>query len=183
MDAARSPNGTELRAAAEFRAAGRRLEGHAAVFNVPAPIGGFTETIKPGAFRASLATPGRDVIALADHDPTRLLARQSSGTLRLFEDSRGLAFSLDLPDTSVGRDLLELAHRGDLGGMSFGFRATNEAWPAMNTRELHAVELHEISVVQAHPAYAQTSVSARARALGQHEAARRLRLLTLLGVA
>jgi len=177
------PNGTELRAAVEFRAAGRRLEGHAAVFNVAAQIGGFSETVKPGAFRASLSTPGRDVIALADHDPTRLLARQSSGTLRLSEDTRGLAFSLDLPDTSTGRDLLELAHRGDLGGMSFGFIAKSETWPSLNTRELHAVELHEISVVQAHPAYAQTSVSARARALGQHEAARRLRLLAILGVA
>jgi len=183
MDAARFPNGTELRAAVEFRAAGRRLEGHAAVFNVPAQIGGFSETVKPGAFRASLAMPGRDVIALSDHDPTKLLARQSSGTLRLSEDSRGLAFSLDLPDTTTGRDLLELAQRGDLGGMSFGFRATSEAWPTMNSRELQAVELHEISVVQAHAAYGQTSVSARARALGQHEAARRLRLLTIMGIA
>jgi len=183
MDAARFPNGTELRAAAEFRAAGRRLEGYASVFDAPAAIGGFTETVKPGAFRASLATPGRDVIALSDHDPTKLLARQSSGTLRLSEDTRGLAFSLDLPDTSVGRDLLELAQRGDLGGMSFGFIAKSEAWPSMNTRELHAVELHEISVVQSFPAYTQTSVSARARALGQHEAARRMRLLAIMGIA
>lgn len=178
----RGPNSLETRAAAEFRAAGRRLEGMAATFGTPARIGGFTETIRAGAFRASLATPGRDVVALADHDPARLLARQSSGTLRLSEDSRGLAFSLDLPDTSVGRDMLELAQRGDLGGMSFGFRVTDEAWPTRDARELRAVELIEISVVQAFPAYSGTSVSARARALGHHEAARRLRLMTLLGV-
>ncbi len=177
------PNGLETRTAAEFRAAGRRLEGYAARFGVPAQIGGFSESIRAGAFRASLATPGRDVIALADHDPARLLARQSSGTLRLSENSEGLAFSLDLPDTSTGRDMLELAQRGDLGGMSFGFRTTAENWPDMNTRELLAVELLEVSVVQAFPAYAQTSVSARARAMGHHEAARRLRLLTLMGVS
>ena len=183
MNVARFPNGTETRAAVEFRAGGRRLEGRAASFNVPAQIGGFSETIRAGAFRASLATPGRDVLCLADHDPARLLARQSSGTLRLAEDAQGLSFSLDLPDTGTGRDLLELAQRGDLGGMSFGFIARREAWPTLNTRELHEVELHEISVVQAWPAYPQTSVSARARALGHHEAARRLRLLTIMGVA
>lgn len=179
----RLPNGTELRAAGELRAAvGRRLEGHAAVFNVPAQIGGFTETIRPGAFRASLLNPKLDVLALVDHDPGRLLARTSSGTLRLSEDARGLAFALDLPDTQLGRDVLALAERRDLGGMSFGFRAVDEAWPTRDARELRAVDLVEVSIVHAHPAYDQTSVSARARALGHHEAARRLRLLSVVGI-
>jgi HK97 family phage prohead protease len=169
----------ERRAAIELRAvAGRRLEGHAAVFGVPAQIGAFRETIQPGAFRASLAT-GRDVLALADHDPARLLGRTSSGSLRLAEDARGLAFSLDLPDTQLGHDMLTLAQRGDLGGMSFAFRATDEAWPATDRRELRAVDLFEVSVVQAWPAYSQTTVSARARAIGCAEASARLRLMRL----
>jgi HK97 family phage prohead protease len=102
------------------------------------------------------------VLALVDHDPGRLLARTKSGTLRLSEDSRGLAFSLDLPDTGPARDVLALAERGDLGGASFGFRAVDEKWTG-DRRELRAVELQEISIVSAWPAYDSTVVEARAR--------------------
>ena len=160
--AARFPDGLERRAAAELRAAGRKLEGYAAVFNTVAKIGSFNETIQPGAFRASLAGRG-DVLALVDHDPGRLLARTSSGTLRLEEDARGLRFSLDVPDTQLGRDILALAERRDLGGMSFGFRVRDEAWPATDRRELRAVELIEVSVVHGWPAYSATAVEARMR--------------------
>lgn len=172
MVAVRYPDGLEVRAAAEMRAIGRKLEGHAAVFDSPTPIGNFTEIIRAGAFRASLAKTGRDVLGLVDHDPTRLLGRTSSGTLRLAEDSRGLAFSLDLPDTALGRDMLELARRNDLGGMSFGFRVTTEAWPLAARRELRAVDLIEISVVQAFAAYASTTVQARSRAVSNGPDAR-----------
>lgn len=179
MTGQKSPNGLELRAAGEVRAvAGRRLEGYAATFGAPARIGSFTELIHPGAFRASLLNPARDVLALVDHDPGRLLARTSSGTLRLTEDARGLAFSLDLPNTSLGRDVLALAERRDIGGMSFGFVATDEAWPAADRRELRAVDLLEISIVHAHPAYPRTVIAARARSGGDPAAARR-RLLDL----
>ena len=167
--------GLEVRAVAEVRAAGRRLEGYAATFNTPAPIGGFTETIRSGAFARTLAKP--DILALVDHDPGRLLARTASGTLRLAEDTRGLAFDLDLPDTTLGRDVLALAQRGDLGGMSFGFRPVDEAWPARDRRELRAVDLVEISVVHAFPAYPATSLAARSRARAGAAAVRRLRLL------
>lgn len=177
MMAARFPDGVERRAFDfELRAgSGRRLEGYAATFGTPAKIGGFTEVIREGAFRSSLLAPRKDVIALVDHDPARLLGRTGSGTLRLREDTRGLAFEIDLPDTQLGRDMLVLAERRDLGGMSFGFRATDEAWPTRDRRELRAVDLIEISVVQAFPAYSQTSVTARARILGKSEAAAWLR--------
>ena len=163
MTPSRFPNGTERRAASELRAAGRKLEGYAAVFDSETRIGGFTEVIKPGAFRAALEARN-DVLALVDHDPARLLARTSSGTLRLAEDSRGLAFEIDLPDTQLGRDVLALAERRDLGGMSFAFRPKRQAWPAADRRELQAVELVEVSVVQAWPAYTETTVAARSRA-------------------
>lgn len=183
MDA-RFPDGTERRGSSgcvEYRAAGRRLEGYAAVFGVVARIGRFAETVLPGAFRATLAS-GRDVLALADHDPARLLARTSSGSLRLAEDTRGLHFELDLPDTSLGRDMLAMAERRDLGGMSFGFKVSpdgGESWPTSSVRELRSVELIEISVVQAFPAYSQTSVSARSRTAGRAEAGARIRRMIL----
>ncbi len=180
MMAARFPDGVEHRAiAVELRAAGRQLVGYAATFGTPAQIGGFSESIAPGAFRSTLAASGKDVLALVDHDPSRLLARTASGTLRLREDTRGLAFEIDLPDTQLGRDLLALAERRDLGGMSFGFRPLDEAWPSRTQRELRAVDLVEISVVQAWPAYSQTSVSARARHLGASWASARLRRMAL----
>jgi hypothetical protein len=150
--------------AVELRAAdGRRLEGYAATFDTPATIGDFTETIAAGAFAASLARRG-DILALVDHDPGRVLARTRSGTLTLGEDAKGLAFSIAVPDTQTGRDVLALAERGDLGGMSFGFTVPKggERW-AGKTRELRAVELVEISVVSAWPAYSGTSINARMR--------------------
>lgn len=144
----------------EVRAQGRRLTGYAALFNTEARIGTFTETIRPGAFSQAL---DRDVLALVDHDPSKLLARTRSGTLRLSEDSRGLHFDLDTPNTTLGRDILEMAERGDLGGMSFGFQATDEHWQG-ERRELRSVALYEVSVVSAWPAYQGTIVSARSRA-------------------
>ncbi len=150
-------------AAAQLRAAGRKLEGHAAVFNASTQIGTFTESIAPGAFSASLAE-GADILALVDHNPSMVLARTRSGTLRLAEDSRGLAFSLDLPDTTAGRDVLALAERGDIGGASFAFtvRKGGEAWQG-DRRELRAVDLREVSIVLSWPAYPQTTVAARSR--------------------
>ena len=166
----------------ELRAKGRRLEGYAALFGVEARIGeGFTETIAPGAFAASLAS-GRDVLALVDHDATRLLARTRSRTLRLSEDTRGLAFDLDLPDTQAGRDVLALAERDDLGGMSFGFMAQDELRDG-NRRELRQVELFEVSVVAAFPAYEGTTIAARAAVPVPPGRAHAKRVLRMLGAA
>lgn len=151
----------ERRAASNLTVANRRLVGYAARFNTEARIADFREVIRPGAFRQSLAS-GRDILCLRDHDPAVLLGRTKSNTLELREDDEGLYFSLAVPDTQAGRDLLALAERGDLGGMSFGFRAVDDAWNG-DVRELRAVELHEVSIVQAHPAYENTSIALRSR--------------------
>jgi HK97 family phage prohead protease len=141
-----------------------------------ANIGSYQERIAPGAFRAALAG---DVLAMLDHDPGKVLGRTRSGTLKLSEDSKGLAFSLDLPDTQAGRDVQALAERGDLGGMSFGFRvpAGGESWQG-NTRTLRAIDLREISVVQAWPAYPDTELALRALRHGA-DAQRRRRALVI----
>jgi HK97 family phage prohead protease len=138
------------------------LQGYAATFGVEAKLpGDVTEVLASGAFAASLRN---DVLAFVDHDPGRLLARTKSGTLRLAEDSKGLQFDLDVPSTTVGNDVLALAERGDLGGMSFGFVVgkDGEEWDG-NKRTLRSVDLREISVVSAWPAYEGTVVDARAR--------------------
>lgn len=160
-----SSNQIERRAVAvSFDAAKpRTLFGYAAVFGQKANIGGFNEVIEAGAFRRSLAS-GKDILCQVDHDSSAVLGRTSSGTLRLTEDSRGLRFELDVPETTKGRDIVELAKRGDLGGMSFGFFVPEggEKWEG-NTRILSDVELVEISVVQSFPAYSGTSVDVRSK--------------------
>lgn len=165
--------------AVEVRAKGRKLEGYAALFGVEARIGGdLVETIAPGAFTETLAKRD-DILALVDHDPSRLLARTRSGTLRLSQDTRGLAFELDVPDTQAGRDVLALAERGDLGGMSFGFEAQDEHLDG-NRRELRAVDLFEISVVAAFPAYEGTVINARSKATNHPSLAHAVRKLQIL---
>lgn len=152
--------GRELRAADE---AEKRLQGFAAVFNAETDFGWFREQIAPGAFSRSLKeTP--DVRALVDHDAGKVIARTKAGTLTLEERKEGLFASIDVADTSAGRDILESVRRGDIDGMSFGFRVVGEKWEAKKgkseLRTLTDVDLVEVSVV-AFPAYAQTSVWTR----------------------
>jgi HK97 family phage prohead protease len=144
--------------------AGRTLVGYGAVWDSPAQIaeGGrsFTEVIRRGAFRTAIESKG-DVIATFNHDPSRLLGRTSSGTLRLHEDERGLRFELDLPDHAA--DVKEMVSRGDLRGASFTFspRRGGETWDG-SLRTLTDVYLYELGPV-AMPAYPATSVGLRSK--------------------
>jgi HK97 family phage prohead protease len=157
----------------ELRAEGqkRTMAGYAAVFNSEANIGGsFREVIMPGAFAETLKSA--DVRALVDHDSGRVIGRSKAGTLRLKEDDMGLSVEIDLPDTSDGRDIGELVARGDIDGMSFGFRVTHDEWddtvePAIRT--IHGIELHEVSAVT-WPAYADTSLAMRSKDNAKSEA-------------
>jgi HK97 family phage prohead protease len=137
------------------------LLGYAATFGSMAKIGSFTESIRAGAFADTLRS-GKDLLALIDHDPKEVLARTKSGNLKLSEDSRGLHFELNVPETTYGADILELVERGDAGGASFAFqvRKNGEKWEG-NHRELLSIDLHEISIVRSWPAYPDTLVVAR----------------------
>jgi HK97 family phage prohead protease len=173
---ARFPDGVETRAvSAELRVtSGRTLLGHAAVWDRPALIGGrFTEIVRRGAFAAHLAS-GADVFLLAHHDFSQPLARTGNGSLQLREDAKGLAFEATLPETRAADDILALARSGTIAGASFAFRvpAGGDVWPARDRRELHQLELIEVSAVT-QPAYADTTISARS--IGHDEASARLR--------
>jgi HK97 family phage prohead protease len=140
---------------------GKKIAGYAAVFNQETDIGGsFREIIAPGAFKGSL---DGDIRALVDHDTGRVIGRSKAGTLRLNEDNHGLAVEVDLPDTTDGRDLAVSLERGDISGMSFGFRVTHDEWDETGdipTRTIRAVELFEVSAV-AFPAYDGTELALR----------------------
>lgn len=160
----------EFRSFGTLTAKGKALSGYAAVFNSEANLGDFQELIRPGAFAKSLAT-GSNVRALYAHNGEALLGTTRGGTLKLREDAHGLAFELALPDTSHGRDLAILVDRGDVAGMSFGFRVApgGDRWEQRGkqlVRELLAVELHEVTLT-ADPAYSDTSIAMRSRPIQQ----------------
>ncbi|EEM02484.1 Major capsid protein [Bacillus pseudomycoides] len=155
------------------------ITGYAAVFNSKTTIGGwFDEVIEPGAFARFLSENG-DIRALFNHNWDNVLGRTKSGTLRLEEDERGLKFEIELPNTSVGRDLAESMSRGDINQCSFGFWITEENWdynvePALRT--IKEVELYEISVVSI-PAYDDTEASlVRGKEIGK-EVEQRMKMI------
>lgn len=154
----------ELRA--ELSGSVRKLTGYAALYNSPANFGDFVEVIRPGAFADALK-PGADVRAFWSHDTALPLGRTTNGTLRLRNDAKGLAVEITLPDTTWAKDAWESIRRGDVSGMSIGFRLLPDGfrWTEENgvtTRELLRLTLIEVSPV-AIPAYAETEVVARSR--------------------
>lgn len=140
--------------------------GYAAVFNsLSSNLGGFVEMVNPKAFNKTIQE--QDVLALRDHNPSFLLGRMSSGTLRLEVDDHGLRYEIDLPNTTEGRDTAELLRRGDLKGSSFSFRAIEDSWgetpDGFPLRELSVVSLRDVGPVS-FPAYPDTEVALRSLA-------------------
>ena len=150
---------------------GMTFTGYAAKFNSPSQPLPFTEIIKPGAFKRSLASRN-DVKLLWNHDTSQVLGSTRAGTLTLVEDAVGLKVTAKLPNTSAGRDAAELIKRGDVNAMSFGFSVPQggDNWSEDgNTRELNSVRLFETSIV-AFPAYSSTEGSTSVRSGDQGEA-------------
>lgn len=146
---------------------GMTLEGYAARFNEYSEPLPFREKIAPGAFRGSLRSRN-DVKLLWNHDSSMVLGSTRSGTLKLFEDDKGLRVQADLPDTQAGRDARTLIQRGDVTGFSFGFTVPSggDSWNDDGSeRTLHAVRLFEVSTGVAFPAYPTTDGTATVRGL------------------
>jgi HK97 family phage prohead protease len=150
-------------------AAGKRtLTGYASVFNEESQdLGGWTEVVKPGCFKRSLAS-GVDCMALSEHDRNKgLLGRTKSGTLRLNEDNVGLRFECDLPDTQLGNDTATSVARRDLDACSFAFIALDTSWDQNAAggvvRTLNDVDLQDVTITS-RPAYLGTSVQLRSLA-------------------
>lgn len=79
----------------------------------------FYEKIAREAFDNVLKDGGLNCIATVDHDRSKILGRTKSGTLTLSTDAKGLKAVLEMPDTSLGRDMLVLIERGDYFECSF----------------------------------------------------------------
>ena len=84
----------------------------------------------------------------------------------MWQDSRGLHFTCNLPDTSWARDLIALMERGDVSQMSFGFSVPpgGDDWSVQpdgtTLRTVNRATVYECSVVTI-PAYSSTSVNLR----------------------
>ena len=82
--------------AAEFRVDEEepKITGYAALFNTWTDIGGwFRESIRPGAFAKTVKE--NDIRALWNHDANYVLGRNKAGSLKLREDSTGLAVEIN----------------------------------------------------------------------------------------
>ncbi len=147
----------------------RYVSGYAAIFNsrsrmIVEPQDGqriaFYEYISEGAFEEADRS---NVIATINHNPERMLARTSSGTLELSTDETGLYFRLLVPNTTEGNDLWEMVQRGDFAECSFAFIARDDSWHKDSDIPVRTIEsiakLIDISIVT-NGAYGATTVDA-----------------------
>lgn len=108
----------------EFRSEGAKLTASGVAMRYGAkskPIAGkFREEFGAGAFTKTLAE--QDIHSHNEHLGP-YLARTGAGTLRLLDSRSELAYEIDLPDTTAGRDAAVLLERGDIRGASIGFRS------------------------------------------------------------
>jgi HK97 family phage prohead protease len=146
---------------------GMTFEGYAAIFDSPSEPLPFIERIKRGAFNRSLKQARNDIKLLWNHDTSSVLGSTRAGTLKMYEDERGLKVTATLPNTTQGRDAAVLLKRGDVDSMSFGFSvpAGGDSWNEDGSeRLLKSVRLHEVSIV-AFPAYTSTAGTTSVRGL------------------
>ena len=170
--------GSELRAVRAAEGGKRTLTGYAAMYNVESPeYYGFVEEIAPGSFAAALRGED-DVRALVNHDPSMVIGRSTAGTLRLSDDAKGLRVEIDVPDTTVGRDLVTSIERGDVSQMSFAFETVRDEWSyrdingrSVTKRRLLEARLFDVSAVT-YPWYPTTEISARDRGFLEAHAAK-----------
>ncbi len=168
----------ELRCFADCRAeasdSGKKIRGYAIRFNaISEDLGGFREYISPDAVDRTL-NEGLDVRALVDHDSGKVIGRTRAGTLMLRKDSKGLAIAID-PDEEISyaKDIMRAVSRGDVSGMSFGFRTVADDWSydgpeakqyGVPIRTVMDMRVSEVSIVT-FPAYKQTDVAVAQRSL------------------
>ena len=147
------------------------IEGYFAVFNQETELWPEAyEEIGPTAFDETLS---EDIRALINHDTTLVLGRNTSGTLELKADARGLWGSIKTnPNDMDAMNLYERIRRGDVTQCSFGFDILKEKteWRDDGSVKwiLEKVKLYEVSVCT-FPAYEGTGVQARHDEIKQHQ--------------
>lgn len=145
---------------------GFTIKGTAIVYDTPTtindPFGTYTEIIKHGALDEADLT---DTRLLYNHDLSKVPLARTPKTMQLIHSAAGLEMVAELPDTEEAKSVYAAVERGDVSGMSFGFKVPEGGDyydPMTNTRTIHKIEkVYELSICP-FPAYPQTSVEARA---------------------
>lgn len=156
------------------------LSGYAMVWNaISSDRGGYRVRLLPGS-----AQPTREVHALYNHEFRDVMGDLTSQTLRILPDGVGVRVEVELPDTTVGRDVAELVRTRRIRGMSFGIPGdpvyTTSSENGLVIRNYSRFLFDEVTVTPI-PAFEETSIGiAAAPAAGSiGYAARRDHALTL----
>ena len=124
---------------------------------------GFYEILSPEVFKKTLQE-NSSIRVLVEHDDRLLLARSDNGSLRITNTPDALEADFDIPETTLGNDLLVEIKSGLITGASFGFIVVRDDYKFVDGDEVRTVleaKLLELSVVRSIPAYSGTSVSVR----------------------
>ena len=166
-------NNSEMRMRIDVNGTVPKIFGYAAVFNslseiLTERVGGqqvtFREVLRPGAFTNTLKK-NPDIRALINHDSNLVLGRNKSGTLRLWEDNKGLAFEIDPGQQTYTQDLIISLRRGDVNACSFAFVIVREDFRKEGQKTIHDIDEvdmagGDVSVVT-YPAFSDTECNAR----------------------
>lgn len=152
----------------ELRADGVHISGYV---NVPGrqsrpvltPRGRVIEVVEQRAFARAIERADGKVNMLLDHNPNRLLASTTDGTLTVGEDEIGLRAEAVVTDTEV----IEGAKSKKLRGWSFAMKnvvdSMEERSNALPIRHVKDFDMPEITLVMhRNPVYSATSIEIRA---------------------
>lgn len=162
-------NKVEIRCELRSENGGRHISGKAISFDTESNDIGFIEILHRGCISQELIDSS-NIVFLYNHDYNQVIARanKGKGTLNIDLRDDGVYFDLDVPNTTMGNDLLENIRLGNITQCSFGFRYANEEGAYKDEkigdvwyRNVYKIgELFDLSAVT-YPAYDDTYVNAR----------------------
>lgn len=162
-------NKVEIRCELRSENEGRHISGKAISFDTQSNDIGFIEILHRGCISQELIDSS-NIVFLYNHDYNQVIARanKGKGTLNIDLRDDGVYFDLDVPNTTMGNDLLENIRLGNITQCSFGFNYANEEGAYKDEkigdvwyRNVYKIgELYDLSAVT-YPAYDDTYVNAR----------------------
>ena len=162
-------NKVEIRCELRSENEGRRISGKAISFDTQSNDIGFIEILHRGCISQELIDSS-NIVFLYNHDYNQVIARanKGKGTLNIDLRDDGVYFDLEVPNTTMGNDLLENIRLGNITQCSFGFNYANEEGAYKDEkigdvwyRNVYKIgELYDLSAVT-YPAYDDTYVNAR----------------------
>lgn len=162
-------NKVEIRCELRSENGGRHISGKAISFDTQSNDIGFIEILHRGCISQELIDSS-NIVFLYNHDYNQVIARanKGKGTLNIDLRDDGVYFGLDIPNTTMGNDLLENIRLGNITQCSFGFKYANEEGAYKDEkiddvwyRNVYKIgQLFDLSAVT-YPAYDDTYVNAR----------------------